>query len=230
MTTLDGVERTFDAETVLVCDRDGPSGIAGIMGGAASEVSESTTRVLLEVATWNGVNILRTSRRLGPALGRVEPVREAAPPRARDPGAADRLEADGRAVRGEARPGHDRRSRRDPADRTGVGLRTARAESLLGMRDRARALRRPTSSGSASGSSGTATSSTAEVPVHRHYDVTREADLIEEVGRIHGYDDPPAGDASRGDRPGRPADARAGAAPPRRGRDARPRLRRASSR
>ena len=65
MTTLDGVERTFDAEAVLVCDRDGPSGIAGIMGGQVSEVSETTTRVLLEVATWNGVNILRTSRKLG---------------------------------------------------------------------------------------------------------------------------------------------------------------------
>src|SRR5204862_6122664 len=65
MTTLDGVERVFDAQSVLVCDREGPSGIAGIMGGQVSEVSESTTRVLLEVATWNGVNILRTSRKLG---------------------------------------------------------------------------------------------------------------------------------------------------------------------
>ena len=65
MTTLDGTERSFDADTVLVCDRDGPTGIAGIMGGLVSEVSDSTTRVLLEVATWNGVNILRTSRKLG---------------------------------------------------------------------------------------------------------------------------------------------------------------------
>ena len=65
MTTLDGVERTFDAETVLVCDADGPSGIAGIMGGQVSEVSEQTTSVLLEVANWNGTNILRTSRMLG---------------------------------------------------------------------------------------------------------------------------------------------------------------------
>ena len=65
MTTLDGVERTFDEDAVLVCDRNGPSGIAGIMGGEVSEVSEQTTRVLLEVATWNGVNILRTSRKLG---------------------------------------------------------------------------------------------------------------------------------------------------------------------
>ncbi|MDX6606623.1 MAG: phenylalanyl-tRNA synthetase beta chain, partial [Solirubrobacterales bacterium] len=65
MTTLDGVERAFDEEAVLVCDRNGPSGIGGIMGGQVSEVSEATTRVLLEVATWNGVNILRTSRKLG---------------------------------------------------------------------------------------------------------------------------------------------------------------------
>src|SRR5262249_11910541 len=65
MTTLDGVERTFGEDRVLVCDRNGPSGIAGIMGGEVSEVSDTTTRVLLEVATWNGVNILRTSRKLG---------------------------------------------------------------------------------------------------------------------------------------------------------------------
>src|SRR5829696_7190084 len=65
MTTLDGVERELDAETVLVCDSNGPSGIAGIMGGQASEVSDSTSRVLLEVANWNGTNILRTSRMLG---------------------------------------------------------------------------------------------------------------------------------------------------------------------
>jgi phenylalanyl-tRNA synthetase beta chain len=62
MTTLDGVERELDAETVLVCDENGPSGIAGIMGGQVSEVSEGTTRVLLEAANWNGTNVLRTSR------------------------------------------------------------------------------------------------------------------------------------------------------------------------
>ena len=66
LTTLDGVERTFnpDGETdhVLIYDADGPTGIAGIMGGASSEVSPETTTVLLEVANWDGVNILRTSR------------------------------------------------------------------------------------------------------------------------------------------------------------------------
>src|SRR4029077_21092175 len=65
MTTLDDVERSFDAETLMVCDRKDPSGIAGMMGGQTSEVSTETTRVLLEVANWNGTNILRTSRVLG---------------------------------------------------------------------------------------------------------------------------------------------------------------------
>jgi phenylalanyl-tRNA synthetase beta chain len=69
MTTLDGVERALDSETVLVCDRDGPTGIAGIMGGQVSEVSGETTRVLLEVANWNGTNVLRTSRLLGLGWG-----------------------------------------------------------------------------------------------------------------------------------------------------------------
>ena len=66
MTTLDGVERSFDAETVLVCDRDGPYRDRRDHGRRRSPRSPTTTtRVLLEVATWNGVNILRTSRMLG---------------------------------------------------------------------------------------------------------------------------------------------------------------------
>ena len=65
MTTLDGVERTFTPEMALVCDAEGPSGIAGVMGGLISEVSDTTTRVLMEAATWVGPNIMRTSKALG---------------------------------------------------------------------------------------------------------------------------------------------------------------------
>ncbi|HZG50192.1 MAG TPA: phenylalanine--tRNA ligase subunit beta, partial [Thermoleophilaceae bacterium] len=65
MTTLDGVERELGPEAALVCDGEGPSGIAGIMGGQVSEVSERTTRVLMEAATWVGPNIMRTSKALG---------------------------------------------------------------------------------------------------------------------------------------------------------------------
>ena len=134
MTTLDDVERSFDAETVLVCDRDGPSGIAGIMGGQVSEVSEETTRVLLEVANWNGTNILRTSRMLGAALRGLVALREAAPPRALHAGAADRLAADGRALRRQAGAGDDRRRRRDPASRSRSSCAASGSRACSGWR------------------------------------------------------------------------------------------------
>ncbi|MCS6908462.1 MAG: phenylalanine--tRNA ligase subunit beta [Anaerolineales bacterium] len=58
--TLDHVERILDDFTILVCDGAGPLSIAGVMGGAESEVDESTRNVLLEAATWNLINIRRT--------------------------------------------------------------------------------------------------------------------------------------------------------------------------
>ena len=187
MTTLDGVERTFDSETVLVCDRDGPSGIAGIMGGAASEVSESTTRVLLEVATWNGVNILRTSRRLGlrsEASNRFEKqLHPELAIRAQRIAARLMVEVCGaRLVPGTI----DVATEPPPARR--VRLRNGRAEALLGMRiepEECRAYLERLGFGTERDGDDIL----AEVPFHRFYDVTREADLIEEVGRVHGYDE-----------------------------------------
>ncbi|HFC09760.1 MAG TPA: phenylalanine--tRNA ligase subunit beta [Chloroflexi bacterium] len=63
LTTLDGVERTLDDFTVLVCDTAGPLSIAGVMGGEESEVTENTRNVLLEAASWNFINIRRTVQR-----------------------------------------------------------------------------------------------------------------------------------------------------------------------
>lgn len=60
LTTLDGVDRSLDDFTVLVCDSAGPLSIAGVMGGAESEVSQNTVNVLLEGAAWNFINIRRT--------------------------------------------------------------------------------------------------------------------------------------------------------------------------
>lgn len=62
LTTLDGVERTLDETTVLVCDTAGPLSIAGVMGGLESEVTEATRNVLLEGAAWNFINIRKTAR------------------------------------------------------------------------------------------------------------------------------------------------------------------------
>jgi len=60
LTTLDGVERTLNEFNVLVADSAGALSIAGVMGGAESEVSAATRNVLLEGAAWNFINIRRT--------------------------------------------------------------------------------------------------------------------------------------------------------------------------
>ena len=63
ITTLDGKERALDAEDLLICDDTGPIGMAGVMGGASTEVSETTTKVLLEAAIFDPISIARTARR-----------------------------------------------------------------------------------------------------------------------------------------------------------------------
>lgn len=60
--TLDGNERTLTAMNVLVCDEKGSLSLAGVMGGAESEVSDTTKNILLEGAAWNFINIRRTAK------------------------------------------------------------------------------------------------------------------------------------------------------------------------
>ncbi len=64
-TTLDGVERDIDEETLMICNGDTPVGIAGIMGGLESEIVEDTGSVVLESANFDGVSIRKSSSRLG---------------------------------------------------------------------------------------------------------------------------------------------------------------------
>ncbi|MCR4407591.1 MAG: phenylalanine--tRNA ligase subunit beta [Anaerolineae bacterium] len=64
MTTLDGVERNLDPEMLLITDGGGPVAIAGVMGGLESEVTENTTDVLLESANFDFINNRRTSQML----------------------------------------------------------------------------------------------------------------------------------------------------------------------
>jgi phenylalanyl-tRNA synthetase beta chain len=65
MTTLDGVERAFAPEDLLICDGEGPVAAAGVMGGEASGVRPETSEVLIECAHFDPRSIRRTSRRLG---------------------------------------------------------------------------------------------------------------------------------------------------------------------
>ncbi len=187
MTTLDGEERAFDAETVLVCDSNGPSGIAGIMGGQTSEVSDETTSVLLEVANWAGTNILRTSRMLGlrsEASSRFE--KQLHPGLcARAQRVASRLMVE--LCDAELVPGTIDVAAEIPSPHR-IVLRGERVEGLLGMRieqaDQVAYLERLGFDVEADGED-----LEVEVPPDRHYDVTREVDLIEEVARVHGLDE-----------------------------------------
>ncbi|WP_420368807.1 phenylalanine--tRNA ligase subunit beta [Curtobacterium sp. L1-20] len=63
LTTLDDVRRTLDPEDLVITDDDGPVGLAGVMGGARTEISGSTTDVLIEAAGFDQVSIARTARR-----------------------------------------------------------------------------------------------------------------------------------------------------------------------
>ena len=64
LTTLDGEDRPLDHEMLVITDPDGPIGLAGVMGGANTEVTEDTKILLLESANFDNVNIRRTSTRL----------------------------------------------------------------------------------------------------------------------------------------------------------------------
>ncbi|MCL1854444.1 MAG: phenylalanine--tRNA ligase subunit beta [Clostridia bacterium] len=65
ITTLDGVERTLRPGDLLICDGEGPTGLAGIMGGRESEITESTRDVLFECASFDRTSIRLTGRALG---------------------------------------------------------------------------------------------------------------------------------------------------------------------
>lgn len=187
MTTLDGVERALGSEVALVCDAEGPSGIAGIMGGQVSEVSDGTTEVLMEAATWVGSNVLRTSKALGlrtEASARFEKQLhpELAPAAQR---LAARLMVDlcgARMLSGtiDAYP-------RAAAPRV-VRLRHERIGRLLGKEIPVHEVRGILERLGFENKG----EERWRVPIWRDSDVQREADLIEEVARIHGVNRLPA--------------------------------------
>jgi phenylalanyl-tRNA synthetase beta chain len=187
MTTLDGVDRSFSSETALVCDAEGPSGIAGVMGGQVSEVSDRTTRVLMEAATWVGSNVLRTSKALAlrtEASARFE--KQLHPDMAP---AAQRLAARLMVDLCGARlvPGTIDAYPRPQGQRV-VPLRQERIGRLLGKEIPADEVREILAR------LGFEPAGEGEwlVPVWRDSDVQREADLVEEVARVHGVNRLPA--------------------------------------
>jgi phenylalanyl-tRNA synthetase beta chain len=189
LVTLDGQSRVLTGEQLVIADEAGPIGLAGVMGGLQSEVSPETERVLFEAAVFGSRRTRRSGRGLGlmsEAQGRFEKgVDVAAIPlalgRAMHLAAAAEPGARPAAAIADVGPG------RQAAPRT-IHLRPERAASLLGMpvdgASAGDALRRL---GFGVESAGAAQDLAVTVPVRRG-DVELEVDLVEEVGRLVGFD------------------------------------------
>ena len=195
--TLDGETHTLDTEMVVIADADGPTSIAGVKGGARSEVRPETTRVLLEVATWSGPNIHRTSWNLGlrsEASGRFE--KGLAPEQCMHAQAvATKLLIEccsARVAPGMIDVGWD------GAPEQVIRLREARVEAILGLsvpRERQAEILQALDFQTVEASDPGAPERDGldvTVPALRRVDVTREVDLIEEVARIDGLEKLPA--------------------------------------
>jgi phenylalanyl-tRNA synthetase beta chain len=174
----------------LIEDAQGPTSIAGVMGGERSEVSETTTRVLMEAATWDGPNIHRTAWKLGlqsEASLRFE--KQLQPEQTMQAQAvAARLMIDlcgARLVPGTIDVGGD-----GPPPIT-ICLREARVEGLLGRaipRERSKSILESLECTVADAADGL----DVQPPAFRRGDLFREVDLIEEVARIDGLEKLPA--------------------------------------
>jgi len=201
VTTLDDQVRTLDPEVVVIEDAEGPTSIAGVMGGARSEVSDETTTVISEVATWNGANIHATALKLAlrsEASSRYE--KQLQPEQtlwAQAVATQLFVEVCGASVR----PGTLDIGGAGPAPAT-IRLRDARVAGLLGVaipRERSRQLLETIGFTALEAPDGL----DVTVPDFRRADITREADLIEEVSRLDGLDNVPATLPARGNAVGR---------------------------
>jgi len=190
-TTLDGVERELAAEDLLICAGDVPIALAGVMGGTNSEVTTETRSILLESANFDPRSIRRTAKRLGlhsEASHRFE--------RGVDPEgtlvalnrAVDLLASSAReipvSVVADRYPGRPKP--------TTLFLREERVEAILGVRIGAQQAEKLLRSlGLKTQRQASSRRIKVVVPARRR-DLTREADLIEELARLHGYQKVPS--------------------------------------
>ncbi len=184
-TTLDGKERMLPSETLMICDAEKLIAVAGVMGGANTEISNSTVDVLIEGAYFDPSSIRRTSKYLGlstEASYRFERGADIGMTAAAVDRAAQLIQelAGGEILSGviDAYPG-----RREPLI---VHARVSRINSVIGIdatKDRIGALLEKTGLQVRSVSDD---EFAVTVPSYRN-DITEEVDIIEEAARVYGY-------------------------------------------
>lgn len=188
---LDARTHTLAPEDMVVADAKGALSLAGVIGGIESGVTPATRAVLLEVATWDPATVRRTARRLDirtDASHRFERFVDAPGLEQASRRCAELiLEVAGGAIE----PGFiDERPRPGGDARAIIKMRTSRCDQILGVHvPTAEVARLLTSLGieAAIERHGGEEIARCRVPPNRH-DLTREIDLIEEVGRLHGFD------------------------------------------
>lgn len=186
----------LDAETCVIADASSPLAIGGVMGGASSEVTEATTRIVIEAADFVPLSVRRTARRLklhSPSSFRFE--------RRVDPAGIDWASRRACQLITEIAGGVVLYGVIDTMDvaptRSSIVLRLSQIERVLGIKiDAATVVRilvglgcqAESSENAESGEKAGAGDAVECVPPTWRHDLTREIDLIEEVARIHGYD------------------------------------------
>jgi len=184
METLDGVERTFDEQMLLITDGGGPVAVAGVMGGADSEISADTTTVLLESANFEFLNNRRTAQVLKLRTESSDRFGRGLDPELCLPAALRAAFLIAELCGGRVRPQYGDLYPRPPVRPT-IPLEAATIERLLGVPiPRAEVVRILEAL-----EFEVAGEDPLQVtpPSHRR-DVTIPADLVEEVGRVYGYD------------------------------------------
>ncbi len=185
LTTLDENERELSGEILTICDQSGPIAIAGLMGGAESEVSASTVNILLESAHFTPQRVRRGAHLLGFATEASKRFERWVDPngcrRAADRAAQLLAQiAGGRVAAGAV----DRYL--SPINEAIVTLRPERCNAILGLKIPVETQKNLLSRlgfkvAEVEGNLR------AAIPTHRR-DIEREIDLIEEIARLYGYD------------------------------------------
>ncbi len=198
LVTLDGVTRALAPGTTVICDGERPVALAGVMGGRDSEVTDSTTDILLEVAAFEPRFVRRVRRAQGlstDASYRFE--------RGIDAGATRELAMFGAALIAKVAGGlvsSVLAAGTPAAPRAPIALRPARLARLLGVVvETGEIVRRLTSLGCVVTAADDGSPLQVQTPTWRH-DLLLEVDLIEEVARLVGFDALP--DELRPFRPG----------------------------
>ena len=189
--TLDGVDRALDCEDLVIADDTGPVALAGVMGGAATEVSGATTQVVLESARFDPVSVARTARRHGlPSEASRRFERGVDPDLA--PAAAEVAAQLLAALGGHLLPGTTDVDRRPAV--LPVALPLGECERLAGRTYPTEVIRRRLEQVGCTVVDAGATSAGVQRPVLQvlppswRGDLTRPADLVEEVVRLEGYE------------------------------------------